>query len=304
MYLTGCSVVIPWHQNFGLLERAVRSVENQTIGQYEILIVCNGAGVEYYDEIRMKYSNDYTRVLNSTPGNANIARNLGIKEARHELICLLDCDDELTAKSLEVLLKSFQDECFEVSISSGLRSVGYGAMWTFPARGPSPDEELAEYFFCDGNFISSSAIAGRSYILKEILFEPTLKKNQDLDFIIRAQKLGYKIGYIKEPRFVYHDEHDEFRISKNYDFEYLANWGKCYPNFTEKSRLAFFARVIAQHQLPVNFFGNTMLIVKAAFTGSIPLFDSVFLVTRFLMPKIAVRFLQRYRARVSRYETT
>ncbi len=88
------SVVVPTHNRPRMLAEALASVRAQTFTDYELIVVSNGES----DDVRrashesaMAYDARYFALPN---GNASVARNFGIEQAKGEWIALLD-DDQI-----------------------------------------------------------------------------------------------------------------------------------------------------------------------------------------------------------------
>lgn len=110
------SVIIPTYNRSALLCEAIDSVLAQSYRNTEIIVIDDGsiddttAAVQKYgDRIR------YTRRPNA---GVNVARNLGLKQARGEFVALLDSDDLWAPYKLELqvaLLRYFNDVGFTFS---------------------------------------------------------------------------------------------------------------------------------------------------------------------------------------------
>ena len=86
------SVIIPTFNRLNYLERAIKSVLNQTISVDEIIVVDDGSNDGTSEFIRSKYPNlKYIFQLNR---GVSAARNLGIAAAKSNWIAFLDSDDE------------------------------------------------------------------------------------------------------------------------------------------------------------------------------------------------------------------
>lgn len=99
------SVIMPSHNSDITLDRAVRSVLNQTYKNLELIIVDNGSVKlpKLSDDILMDPRVKmlvYAEVL----GAAN-ARNVGVREASGEYVAFLDSDDYWTPDKLEKQIK-------------------------------------------------------------------------------------------------------------------------------------------------------------------------------------------------------
>lgn len=101
------SVVIPTHQRCGVLPRAIRSVLGQSFPDLELLVVDDASKdrtaevVAGFTDPRLIY------VRREQNGGAAATRNTGILQARGELVCFLDDDDELLPDYLQRMHVAF-----------------------------------------------------------------------------------------------------------------------------------------------------------------------------------------------------
>lgn len=124
------SVVIPLYNKEKTIERAIRSVLNQTVQDFEIVVVNDGStdgGPQVVEGIR----DTRIRLIQQENQGVSAARNRGIAEARSDLIAFLDADDEWKPEFLETIM--------------GLRS-----------NFPQANVFATSYIFCDGNGIHSA----------------------------------------------------------------------------------------------------------------------------------------------------
>ena len=98
------SVIIPVYNVEDYLHYAIESLEKQTYGNFEIILVNDGStddSGKLCDEYSEKYSN--VRVFHKENGGLSDARNFGVQQAKGEFITFLDPDDYLEVYSLELL---------------------------------------------------------------------------------------------------------------------------------------------------------------------------------------------------------
>ena len=93
------SVIIPTLNRANLLERALRSVVNQTFPPDEIIVVDNGSTDDTKNMIKDNFQNIKYYFLSDK--GVSKARNLGIKNSNCEWVSFLDSDDEWHRKKLE-----------------------------------------------------------------------------------------------------------------------------------------------------------------------------------------------------------
>ncbi len=94
------SVIIPAYNSTTFLPRAIESLENQTISNFEAILVDDGSEEPVFDVIPkdrpwFSYHRQDNRGLSA-------ARNYGISKARGKYLVFLDADDWLSADKLEI----------------------------------------------------------------------------------------------------------------------------------------------------------------------------------------------------------
>lgn len=96
------SVVVPLYNYAHFIEDNIKSILDQTISDWELIIVDDCSTDDPYSVIK-SYLNDKIKYfrLDKNMGYGN-AKNIGIKESRGEHIVVLDADDMLTKESLKV----------------------------------------------------------------------------------------------------------------------------------------------------------------------------------------------------------
>ena len=97
------SVVMPLYNKEAGVKRAVESVLNQTVSNFELIVVNDGSTDRGPDVVR-KINDNRIRIFNQENAGVSAARNRGIKEAKSDLIAFLDADDEWKPDFLETIL--------------------------------------------------------------------------------------------------------------------------------------------------------------------------------------------------------
>ena len=105
------SIIIATHNNERTLGKAIRSAQNQTVRDIEIIVV-NDASIDGTSDLMAALAAHDTRIkcvdLQQNAG-AGAARNVALSMATGEWITILDGDDWYDATRLEVLLKAGYD---------------------------------------------------------------------------------------------------------------------------------------------------------------------------------------------------
>jgi glycosyltransferase involved in cell wall biosynthesis len=187
------SVVITCHNEEGTIEQAVRSVEAQTSfdAVAEIIVVNDGShdGSKVVLE-RLADEIEKLRII-QTPGlGQSAARNRALREAKGELIAILDGDDFWKPEKL-----ASQAPAFARSGNIGLvygDFVGFsrgdatdGRVITVRRFDPDSPHQLRDYFVHDGPIMPSTAMIRRSVFDDVGLFEESLRIGEDTEFCLR-----------------------------------------------------------------------------------------------------------------------
>lgn len=115
-YFPSVSVVIATRNRPELLERALKSIADQTLKECEVIIVDDGstrAVQDEYDCILRRFDSRFRLLTPSAPGASGtspaIARNRGLKEARGEFVAFMDDDDYwLLPDNLDAAVKALR----------------------------------------------------------------------------------------------------------------------------------------------------------------------------------------------------
>ncbi|MFC2166917.1 glycosyltransferase family 2 protein [Acidobacteriota bacterium] len=103
------SVIIPTKNRSESLERAIKSVLDQSYEKFEIIIVDDGSD-DNTSEIARRFEVNHSNIhyiRNSHSVGAAEARNIGMRQAKGEIIAFLDDDDEWLPKKLEKQIEIF-----------------------------------------------------------------------------------------------------------------------------------------------------------------------------------------------------
>jgi glycosyltransferase involved in cell wall biosynthesis len=195
------SVIIPTFNRVKVLDRAIRSVLNQTFEGFEILVMDDGSTdnsrkmVEGFADVRIKYE------WAENFGGPAAPRNRGLTLARGEYIAFLDSDDWWHPQKLEVSLKYLErgadlvyHDLFKVKKANQRFFVG-----KILAR--NPESRIFEDLIVNGNALPNSSVVVRKQILHEIKgFDENrnLIAAEDYDAWLRVAKISEKFEIIPQ----------------------------------------------------------------------------------------------------------
>ena len=103
------SVIVPVYNGQDYLEKCIDSIESQTYGNLEIIIVNDGS-TDGTGEIcnRMQAEYERIRVITMQDEGVSAARNAGIDAARGEMLTFVDADDRLHPEMIRRLYDSME----------------------------------------------------------------------------------------------------------------------------------------------------------------------------------------------------
>ncbi|MCW3805814.1 glycosyltransferase family 2 protein [Plebeiibacterium marinum] len=220
------SVIITTYQRPVFLERAIRSILNQTYPEIELIVVDDNdqdSEARQLTESLIKKYPDIIYVKHPENKGANAARNSGIRIAKGEYIAFLDDDDEFLgtkiAKQVEVAKKHKSKK--GVLIFTSYNVIGNPSL----QKSRWANKFKSKLFFPEDNFIyTGNYIGSNSFILvdKQSLeqvncYDENLQSSQDWDLYIRLNNYGVKFVGINEDLVNYYSDHSEFRITANKD---------------------------------------------------------------------------------------
>lgn len=196
------TIVIPAYNRSRVLERAVRSVQAQTVSDWELLIVDDGSTDETpIVAERLADRDGRVRVLRHPVNRgAQAARNTGARAARSKWVAFLDSDDEWLPSSLELRLGLAEQRGVSVVHSEGLVVRGDDVPVAFrvpPITGRSYGRLLA------GPGPLLQALLVTKGALERIGFlDEAIVAFQEWDTSIRLARY-FDFGFVPEATFVY-----------------------------------------------------------------------------------------------------
>lgn len=214
------SIVIPTYKRPDLLKRLLISIEKQSFKNYEVIVVDdNSSNIEDYKKVVKIFSkrfSEFKYFRNEINSGAPFSRNFGIKEAKYELIALVDDDDEWMPNKL-----GKQVEVFKYGVSE----LGLVYTWTYVCENGKLKEgvynstisgNVHKTIFKNCFVPSPSVMVKKNAIVGAGMFDEEMPSCQDWDMWTRIFQNGFHCDYVNEYLTIYH-KHDSETIgmSKN-----------------------------------------------------------------------------------------
>jgi glycosyltransferase involved in cell wall biosynthesis len=186
-----------------ILERAIKSVINQTIyDEIELIIVNDAPMYEFRDQIDSiaeSYNAHY--FVNNVRSGAGFSRNIGINESTGDYIAFLDDDDEWLPEKSSHMLSMFDENTGMVYCDMITRGKHGDAIQKMKDYEQSQIiEKLLDYNYIGG---FSSPIIRRSVLINAGMMDEKMPSSQDSD-LWRRIALSSTIKHIREPLIIYY----------------------------------------------------------------------------------------------------
>lgn len=188
------SVVIPTYNHAEFLSTALRSVLDQTLTDFEVVVVNNHSTDNTLDVIN-NFEDQRVRVINfSNNGVIGASRNVGIRESTGSYVAFLDSDDTWHQGKLHSVAEAIASDPDIGLICHNQNLVRDGVVSSQSSYGPPDgyDGELFDYLLFDGNGPSTSAtVVARKFLEQAGNFseEQDLVTVEDYDLWLNLSKL-------------------------------------------------------------------------------------------------------------------
>lgn len=209
------TVVIPTYNRKAALLDGIKSVLEQTVEPFEIIVVDDGS-TDGTSRINFAKIDPRIRVIRHRHNlGGSAARNTGIDAARGSWVALLDSDDRWLPNKLELQLKAIAgNESKDKLLVCGNVYTDLLKTKVHNTRGPQYNEDIARYLMIENGALQTSTLLLPAVLARSVRFRPGLPRHQDWDFVLRLANRGAKIVYLDEPLAIYNLCADPQRISR------------------------------------------------------------------------------------------
>ncbi len=199
------SIIIPVYNGAATIERALKSVFDQTFTDYEVVVVDDGS-TDDTPAVLAKYG-DKLRVVRQANRGLPAARNAAIAASRGELLALIDHDDEWLPQKLEFAVAAMRADPGAALLYSDMivvNEAGEEFRWSQigsdTAHAPTMDEMLARIW----PITPSTVVMRRDAFDRAGGFCEQLISAEDIHFWLLMREQGHFI-YLPEKlvRFTY-----------------------------------------------------------------------------------------------------
>lgn len=205
------SVIVPVYNGQEYLDNCIRSIEGQTYGNLEVIIVDDGSTDEtgaVCERIQTEYDN--VRILTLGDEGVSAARNAGVEASAGELITFVDADDRICPEVLRIL--------YDCMINTGSDVAGCGFfIWSSEEewqQGPASGETIAQPVTYDTDqYLREALLCGNSRcwsklyrreIFDRVRFPEELTIGEDMLFLVKMLPYVAKITETDYPGYGYY----------------------------------------------------------------------------------------------------
>jgi glycosyltransferase involved in cell wall biosynthesis len=192
------SVVIPAYNQAAYLAHTIESVLSQTYPHFEIIVVDDGS-TDDTRAVTERFGRFVRYIRQENQGLAG-ARNTGIQNARSQLICLLDSDDEWLPQYLEKMVRMATEDpgaavyyCCAQSMDKDRKTLPQ-----ILGCNPHRSDQLLDSIIRANFLIPSTVMMNYKVIRPDELFDPDFRRLQDKEMWVRLLKQGYYFRSLPE----------------------------------------------------------------------------------------------------------
>lgn len=211
------SVIMPVYRikHPSVLKAAVRSIQNQTCADWELLICADGAGAHTVRQIKWLAEADARiHIIQSRKNHgAAAARNACIQRAKGTYLALMDADDISTPKRLEKQAAFLNRYPEYALVGCCARLFDTDGVW---GERRVEERPAKQSFLKTLPFIHPSIMIRRSVMQKlhGYLDAPKTRRMEDYELLMRLYANGYQGYNLQEFLFYYREDADSFRKRK------------------------------------------------------------------------------------------
>jgi len=235
------SIILTTFNRSHIIERAIKSVKNQTYKDWELIIVddCSSDDTPFIVKKFLSDKIKYIR-LSTNKGPAG-ARNAGMRVAKGEFIAFLDDDDEWLPKKLERQISVFKTLSTPSFIFCNGLCLGTSKKYAWPIEIPSGYLQMKGSYFSYKKAIPPppSWLICRE-IFEEIgYFDECFRIWEDIDYLVRISK-KFPFYFLNEILVKWHSEETRLFTLSECLIEHRERFIKKYLNEMKRERYYLF----------------------------------------------------------------
>ena len=193
------SIIVPVYNSVSTLSRCVDSILNQTVSDWELLLIDDGSideSSKICDEYAVK--DKRIKVLHKENGGVSSARNAGIKLAKGDWIIFLDSDDYFLFDALKVLLEAALKNGTLVSAANFYVEKNNKKFGVCEGKTRIVKNNFCSWYFYTC-FLRAGATLFHKSVVNKFIFDENLNRYEDIKFlfdIMRVERVSYSADFV------------------------------------------------------------------------------------------------------------
>ena len=209
------SVIMPTYNRKNIIQKAITSVLNQSYTNFELIIIDDGSDDGTYNLLKSIKDERINILHHEKNKGCSYSRNIGLKNAKGDIIMYLDSDNEWDPKYIETMIGAFIELPNADAVYSGQYLYKNFDSKPYAVRFGTYNKPLLH----NHNYIDMNCFCHKSHVLNEVKgFDENLFSLVDWDFILKISN-SFKIYSVPVILSKYYNHGSENRISNsNYDY--------------------------------------------------------------------------------------
>ncbi len=201
------SIIIPVYNEEARIEQCIRSIQNQTIEDVEIIAVNDGSTDESYDILqRLRELDSRIIILNFTNKGAAVARTQGLKNSTGKYVGFVDADDWIEPTMFETLISTIETDKTDLVVCDILKEyphLSYSVL-QLSTHEIISERLLEKMILMEFDYSICNKLYKRDLLLKNnITFDEDLRLSQDALFNFCVFSCINKLSITPQPLYHY-----------------------------------------------------------------------------------------------------
>lgn len=232
------SVIMPFYNLEGYLERTIKSILAQSFADFELIVVNDGS-TDGSLKICEKLAEKDSRIIikNQINSGVSAARNLGLVNATGEYIGFVDGDDIIEPDMYELLINAISENSCDIAMCSTVIENVYKETRNCTNKWTVYSEPLQLYNVGKNNMFSVCNKIFRASILSKLFFQNGLHYGEDGLFLAEAMIASSRVVVCDAIKYHYMQRDDSSSRQKG-DIklwsDYILSRKQIYEMFVQK----------------------------------------------------------------------
>jgi glycosyltransferase involved in cell wall biosynthesis len=238
------SVVMPAHNAAPWVADAIRSVQAQTWTRWELIIVDDGS-TDDIARVLASFTDARIHVLRQPKGGVSAARNKALDRCSGNVVCFLDADDRMPARSMEARLELLKNDP-RLSFADGAVSF-FDRELSTPSSTWSPSfagEPFPLLIRFDPSCFFGNTWMIRREAIGTVRFDPSVSHAEDLLFFMNIAP-GRRYGFTEEMVLDYRrtGSSSMMHIDRlEHGYRRVLDWMRSHPDLVSADALRYATR--------------------------------------------------------------